>query len=702
MTLASHISNTLHGTLNGEGFLVPCVCHEDKKPSLSIKDIINKHGNPDIICECHAGCSWKDVKNELELRGLLPKFNPATKGESSKTTKTAKATQKKNLSYPWKQAKQNPEKIKDYFASRGIIFDSDDTGFSIPSSLRFGSYRDKKTGDQVNLIVCAATKPDDDNVQAVQRIFVKENSQGHLVKDGCKMLGEVSGRGVWFYRKREKTILIVGEGVETTLSAMLPMQMNGVAALDAGKMKKLVFPAETKEIYILVDQDKNLVGQLASIELAKDFRESQAGRKAFLVIPSESFNQCFPGPGEEVPEKKDFNDVLIQDGAKAVKECFKRALSLGGIEGWEPPKNNHKKEQANTTALLDKMLLRFVYMRNGNMVIDTERPPQHALMKKEEFITTFKPVGKIFQENGAPKWAVNMFLEHSDRKTVIGERFHPGEGRIYAAEGVNWFNPFYMPEWKKQGSTTGIDIVEEHFKYLFPGDDQYNRFMSWTAYTVHRPAVRIKFTPLLISKRHGTGRGWVVELIQKLVGIWNCSLVDMPVLAGQGNKGMYQDYLYNTIFTAMPEVRVDGKNAYAVDDAIRDKLTEEYLPMNLKYGRAGTYPVFTNFLMMSNHSDALKIDSNDRRIDVFEHLEDAQDSKYYDRLYGVLTSPESLSNVYYWLQQFLNSDFNPKGRAPMSRAKQRLIGGAESEYEDRKSTRLNSSHTDISRMPSSA
>ena len=259
------------------------------------------------------------------------------KGESSKPTKTAKTTQKKNLSYPWKQAKQNPEKIKDYFASRGIVFDSDEAGFSIPSALRFGSYRDKKTGDQVNLIVCAATRPDDDNVQAVQRIFVKENSQGHLVKDGCKMLGEVSGRGVWFYRKREKTILIVGEGVETTLSAMLPMQMNGVAALDAGKMKKLVFPAETKEIYILVDQDENLVGQLASIELAKDFRESQVGRKAFLVIPSESFKECFPGPGEEVLEKKDFNDVLIQDGGKAVKECFKRALSLEDIEGWTAP-----------------------------------------------------------------------------------------------------------------------------------------------------------------------------------------------------------------------------------------------------------------------------------------------------------------------------------------------------------------------------
>ena len=69
MSLAEDISNALGGIRNGDGFLVKCVCHQDEQPSLSIKDYINKDGDPDITAFCHAGCDWLDIKNHIS--GLL-------------------------------------------------------------------------------------------------------------------------------------------------------------------------------------------------------------------------------------------------------------------------------------------------------------------------------------------------------------------------------------------------------------------------------------------------------------------------------------------------------------------------------------------------------------------------------------------------------------------------------------------------------
>ena len=65
-------------------------------------------------------------------------------------------------------------------------------------------------------------------------------------------------------------------------------------------------------------------------------------------------------------------------------------------------------------------------------------------------------------------------------------------------------------------------------------------------------------------------------------------------------------------------------------------------------------------------------------------------------IYGALDQVEKKANKDP-LEIFMVALNNVK---PMVEVKSRRVGGAN--YQDRKSTRLNSSHTDISRMPSSA
>jgi len=345
----------------------------------------------------------------------------------------------------------------------------------------------------------------------------------------------------------------------------------------------------------------------------------------------------------------------------------------------EKDKEENKTEIAESNKTLAMMLRRFVYMRNGNIVADLDKPQQHALMRKEEFTTAFRTLGKIFLNgNDKPVKAVDAFFDDPRRKAVVGERYYPGREKIFSDEGVNWFNPFYMPEFVYTDKRDKIGLIVDHFDYLFP--EEKSRFMCWLAWTLLEPCTRVKFTPLLIARHHGTGRGFVVELIHKLLGQWNCTAVEMPTLAGQSSEGQYHNYLHNTIFCSLPEVKVAGADAFAVDDKIRSKLTEDTLPLNLKYGGNGTYPVFTNFLMMTNHMNALVLTKADRRMEIFEHFHEPKKEQYYTDLYLAIEDTEALTQVYSWLVDVKKKNeksFNPKGRALMSKAKLRLIGGGD-------------------------
>ncbi len=49
----------------GTGWLALCPVHDDRKPSLSIRD-----ANGKVVVHCHAGCDQRDVIAALQARGL--------------------------------------------------------------------------------------------------------------------------------------------------------------------------------------------------------------------------------------------------------------------------------------------------------------------------------------------------------------------------------------------------------------------------------------------------------------------------------------------------------------------------------------------------------------------------------------------------------------------------------------------------------
>jgi hypothetical protein len=107
--------------------------------------------------------------------------------------------------------------------------------------------------------------------------------------------GQIRGGAVRLGPMTPGQPLLVGEGIETTLSAMRIYGYSaGWAALSAYFLPHLVLPPEVGSILLVVDNDANGVGQAAAREAAWIWQ--QEGRAVRIALP----------PAPEV----DFNDIL--------------------------------------------------------------------------------------------------------------------------------------------------------------------------------------------------------------------------------------------------------------------------------------------------------------------------------------------------------------------------------------------------------
>jgi putative DNA primase/helicase len=68
--IAADIGQKLRGRKSGTQWMVCCPVHEDRNPSLSLRDA----GGGRVLVHCHAGCSQNAVIESLKVRGLWPEL----------------------------------------------------------------------------------------------------------------------------------------------------------------------------------------------------------------------------------------------------------------------------------------------------------------------------------------------------------------------------------------------------------------------------------------------------------------------------------------------------------------------------------------------------------------------------------------------------------------------------------------------------
>lgn len=301
---------------------------------------------------------------------------------------------------------------------------------------------------------------------------------------------------------------------------------------------------------------------------------------------------------------------------------------------------------------LGEALTHYVYVGEGDAVADLRQLPHNAVRKIAEFKNLVANVR--VQVDGVVKGkkvskmtpVCALWLVHPARKTAVRRGYDPGQARLFTKDRQSHYNTFSFP-FHEQGGEPGVKIgvFINHMTYLFPVEREREWFLDWLAHAVQRPWERPQVTPLHVSRLHGTGRGMVVRTIQKLFGLWNCKKTTVSDLV----EGLYNEYLHESLFVFIDETKEAGKAQYEVSDKVRDKLTENVLLINAKYGFKGTSRVFSRIFMMSNHYDALRIPPEDRRVNVFDGPDALQDGEYFTRYVSWLSDDTAVAQLFAWL-----------------------------------------------------
>ena len=282
---AQELTRALGGRWHGSYGMAQCPTHDDgRTPALKVSD--DKRKDDGIDLHCFAGCDWRDVKDDLRERGLLPAAAMAApQRRRSSSTRRCHVDNKpadRNQHSPhaleiWRDSViVTDTKVATYLRARAITLPP-------PPSLRFHpNLTYTPTGTAFPAMV-AAVQGADRRITAVHRTYLLPSGADKAPLSAPKMaLGPLGSGAVRLARAAKN--LGLAEGIETALSAM---QLFGVpcwAALGS-RLDRVSLPDAVRRVVIYADNGE--AGLQAANKAIEAF--TGQGRKVTLRLPPDGY-----------------------------------------------------------------------------------------------------------------------------------------------------------------------------------------------------------------------------------------------------------------------------------------------------------------------------------------------------------------------------------------------------------------------------
>ena len=258
----------------GRGWRCRCPLHNGR--SLTLRD----GDGGCVLVTCWGGCDRLDVIAELRRRGLLD-GRAIRHGERAarRSNKDDRARTPRALGI-WREARQAVGTLAEqYLISRGLCLPP-------PPTLRFHPGLKHPSGGIWPGMVALVTRGFGDTPLAIHRTFLTRDGAGKAPVDPQKMmLGPCRGGAVRLANPSD--VLLVGEGIETSLAAMLATGHPAWAALSTSGLRALDLPNDVRDVIVLADGDE--AGEAA----ARDCAWHGSGRAA--AVCRQSISGSWPG-----------------------------------------------------------------------------------------------------------------------------------------------------------------------------------------------------------------------------------------------------------------------------------------------------------------------------------------------------------------------------------------------------------------------
>jgi putative DNA primase/helicase len=279
---AETIAKALLGHKSGGSWMARCPAHDDRKPSLSIRD----GDDGKVLLRCHAGCEQHQVIAALRARGIWSTYGTIARARSRATSAPDSSDVKRTETALgiWEAAAAAVgTMVETYLRARGIVI-------QLPAALRFHPAIKHPCGQLWPAMIALVTGGTNGAPMAIHRTFLARDGQGKAPVDPTKMmLGPCRGGAVRLGPIGDR--LMIAEGIETALSVMQATGRAAWVALSTSGLRTLELPVEVRDVVVLADGDEP--GEAAARNAAH--RWLAEGRCVRIARPPFGF---------------DFNDVL--------------------------------------------------------------------------------------------------------------------------------------------------------------------------------------------------------------------------------------------------------------------------------------------------------------------------------------------------------------------------------------------------------
>jgi putative DNA primase/helicase len=252
-----------------------CPAHQSRGASLALRD-----GERGLIVKCFAGCDPRDILAELRRRGLI---GDAAHDRHRPLPATTRPDERGNTGHRIAIAQRIWDAAQDargthvvpYFAGRLITIPP-------PPVLRYAPALRRQDGSYGPAMV-ARIDDLDGGLIGVHRTWLARDQVGAWRRRDRASLGPIGGGAVRLTPAAET--LMIGEGIETCLSAMQATGMPAWAGLSTSGMVALILPPIVRTVIILADHDRNGAGERAARTAAQRWLDE--GRRVRIALPPE-------------------------------------------------------------------------------------------------------------------------------------------------------------------------------------------------------------------------------------------------------------------------------------------------------------------------------------------------------------------------------------------------------------------------------
>lgn len=279
-----------------------------------------------------------------------------------------------------------------------------------------------------------------------------------------------------------------------------------------------------------------------------------------------------------------------------------------------------------------------VYIRDAHRVYT----PDGALLKPEQFRATYG--GYTFIMDGQnDRTSRNAFEAFTENQGAFFQRAHnlcfrpevaPGavieeEGRIM----VNTYAPIQTP---RQAGDPAPFL--DHLARILPDPRDRQILLAYLAALVQYPGVKFQWAPLL-QGMEGNGKSLIIRCISKAVGT---RYTHLPNAGDIHNK--FNAWIEGMLFIGVEEVYTQDRQEAL--ESLKPLITNDRVEVQGKGLDQRTGDNRANFILCSNHKDAIRKTATDRRYCVFYTAQQSPGDLERDGLTG-----DYFPRIYAWLRR---------------------------------------------------